>query len=364
MADISSNPGHALLAGGGTGGHVYPALAVAEALRARGWRVSFVGRPDSFEQRIITGRGLPYEPLAAAPMVGRGAAGKLAGLVRLGRSAAAARRLVRRLGADVVIGTGGYVSAPVVLGGHWGGKPTLLLEPNATPGVANRWLSRWADGAAVAWLDGCRGLRCPVWETGVPVRREFFEVRPELPPAPPFHLLVLGGSQGAEQINRLMPRVVATLRARAIDLVVVHQSGPAMVDATSEDYASRDQAADVVPYIEDVASAMERAHLVVSRAGAITIAELCAAGRPSLLLPLSIAGGHQTHNARALQAAGGALVFTGENIAAHPVSTALGDLLSEPARLQSMADAARALAHADAAERIADRIETLRGGTS
>lgn len=364
MADISSNRGHALLAGGGSGGHVYPALAVAEALQARGWKVTFTGRPGSFEERIIAGRGLAYQPLAAAPMVGRGLAGKLSGLVRLGRSAAAARRLVRRIGADVVIGTGGYVSAPAVLGAHWAGKPTLLLEPNATPGVANQWLSRWADGAAVAWLDGCRGLRCPIWETGVPVRREFFDLTPQLPPAPPLRLLILGGSQGAEQINRLMPRVVATLRAREMDLEVVHQSGAAMVESTREDYESREQAADVVAYIENVAAAMGRAHLVISRAGAITIAELCAAGRPSLLLPLSIAGGHQAHNARALQAAGGALVFTGENIAAHPVSTALGELLSEPSRLQSMADAARALAHSDAAERIADRIEALHGGTA
>jgi UDP-N-acetylglucosamine--N-acetylmuramyl-(pentapeptide) pyrophosphoryl-undecaprenol N-acetylglucosamine transferase len=362
MPTPSANSHHALLAGGGTGGHVYPALAVAEALHSRGWRVTFVGRPQGFERRVATAHGLAYEALPAAPLVGRGPVGKAIGLLRLGSSVIAGRRLVRRLEADIAIGTGGYVSAPAVLGAHWAGRPTLLLEPNATPGVANRVLSRWADGAVVAWEEGCGELRCPIWETGVPVRREFFEDPAALPAAPPLRLLIIGGSQGARQINRLMPRVVATLRARGLDLDVLHQSGAAMVNETREEYEVRDQAVDVVAYIEDMAAAMKRAHFVVSRAGAITIAELCAAGRPSLLLPLSIATGHQVHNARALQARGGALVLSGENIALHPVSTALGELLTDPERLAEMSRAARSLAHPDAADRIADRVENLVGG--
>ncbi|HSL83169.1 MAG TPA: glycosyltransferase, partial [Thermoanaerobaculia bacterium] len=152
---------HVLLAGGGTGGHVFPALAVGEALAGRGCAVSFAGRPAGFEARVVPERGVPFHPVASRPLVGKGAVAKLLALATLGTGAVGAARLVRRLGVDAVLGTGGYASAPAVLGAVLARRPVLLLEPNARPGFANRKLARWARGAAVAFEETCRELPCP-----------------------------------------------------------------------------------------------------------------------------------------------------------------------------------------------------------
>src|SRR3954467_6958517 len=167
-------PLHALLAGGGTGGHVFPALAVAAELRHRGWRVSFAGLAGGLEERLATGQGLPFYPLPARPLLGKGSVAQLRSLTTLSGSVVAAARLLRRLQADVVLGTGGYVSAPAVLGARLAGRPALLLEPNAHAGVANRWLSRFANGAAVGYRQTIGELKCPCWVTGIPVRAAFF----------------------------------------------------------------------------------------------------------------------------------------------------------------------------------------------
>src|SRR5436309_9400673 len=178
-------PFHALLAGGGTGGHVFPALAVAEELTRRGWRVSFAGLAGGLEERLTGERGVPFHPLPAKPFLGRGLTDRARSLAVLSGSTIAAARLVRRLGADVVLGTGGYVSAPAVLGARLARRPILLLEPNARAGVANRWLSRFASGAAVAFRETIRDLKCPCQVTGVPVRAAFFAVPSALPPLAP-----------------------------------------------------------------------------------------------------------------------------------------------------------------------------------
>ena len=169
MAD--ANPAlHVLLAGGGSGGHIFPALAVGEELTARGWRVSFAGAPEGMEARLVPERGVPFHGLPARALVGRGPLAKVGSLATLGRSAFAASGLIRRIGAHVVLGTGGYASAPAVIGARLAGRPVLLLEPNAHAGVANRWASRWASGAAVGWREAIADLKCPAWVTGVPVR--------------------------------------------------------------------------------------------------------------------------------------------------------------------------------------------------
>lgn len=364
MATKTSAPLHVLLAGGGTGGHVFPALAVGEELQARGWRVSFTGSTAGLEERLVTQRGLPFFPLPAKPLVGRGLLGKAQALTTMASSGRAAAKLIRQIGAHVVLGTGGYVSAPAVLGARLARRPILLLEPNGKAGVANRWLSRWATAAAVGYRETIADLKCPCFVTGVPVRSAFFAVPQQLPApadtAP--RLLVLGGSQGAQQINKAMPETAARLFEKIPTLSIVHQAGARNLEETKAAYGDMKPAnIEVVPFLDDVAGAMANSHLLVSRAGAITLAEICAAGRASLLVPLAIAQGHQVDNARLLAEAGGAEMIRSDELSAEKLAARLEELLVDRDRLAAMGHAARALARPRAVADIADRVEELGG---
>ncbi len=352
---------HTLLAGGGTGGHVFPALAVAEELVRRGWGVSFAGSASGLEARLVPARGIPFHALPARPLVGKGPVEKVRSLATLGRSALAARRLVRDLGAGVVLGTGGYVSGPAVLGAWLARRPVLLLEPNARAGVANRWLSCVATGAVVGYNSAAGDLKCPVWVTGVPVREAFFAV-PAEPPAGPPRLLVLGGSQGARQLNAALPAAIAAVLREVPELTVLHQAGALNVEEARAAYAAAGGPArrvEVVPFLDDVAGAMASSHLILSRAGAIATAEICAAGRASLLAPLGIAQGHQGENARLLADAGAAVVVGSSEVTSERLAAELTALLTQPSSLSAMGRAARALARPGAAAAIADRLEEL-----
>jgi UDP-N-acetylglucosamine--N-acetylmuramyl-(pentapeptide) pyrophosphoryl-undecaprenol N-acetylglucosamine transferase len=355
-------PLHVLLAGGGTGGHVFPALAVGEELRTRGWRVSFVGMAGGMEERLAGERGLPFHGLAAKPLVGRGLVGKARALATLAGSTVAARRLVGEIAPRVVLGTGGYVSAPAVLGARLARRPVLLLEPNGHAGVANRWLSRFATAACVVYRETIADLKCPCWITGVPVRAAFFDVPVELPSLAAPCLLVLGGSQGAKQINEAMPAAAARLIARFPALRIVHQAGARNLEEARAAYARAGLGVyqvEVVPFLDDVAGAMAASHLLVSRAGAITLAEICAAGRASLLVPLAISKGHQVENARLLATAGGAEMIPSNELSAESLAARLETLLADGGRLAAMGRSARALAHPRAVADIADRVEEL-----
>ena len=200
---------HALVAGGGSGGHVFPGVALAAELERRGWAVSFAGRAASVEERLAKRQGLTFYALPSAPVVGTSAARRVRSLMTTLRASLAGRRLVADVGVDVVVGLGGYVSVPAVVGGRLAGRPILLFEPNATPGTANRWLSRIASEAAVAYEAATAALRCSSTVTGTPVRAEFFEQPKES--QQPRVLLVLGGSQGARQLNEMVPKALAGL---------------------------------------------------------------------------------------------------------------------------------------------------------
>jgi len=385
-------PPAVLLAGGGSGGHVFPALAVGDELARRGWGVDFAGAAGGMEARLVGERGLPFHPLPARPLVGRGLFDRAAALWTLARSTFAARSLVRRLGVRVVVGTGGYVSAPAVLGASLAGVPSLLVEPNARAGLANRWLSRWAAEAAVAFDATGSTLRCAATVTGVPVRAAFAALPAVRTPAgtaaDPVRLLVLGGSQGSEQLNRAVPAALGLLTQDLLiqgspqggdvappAIAVLHQAGRGKVAAAVDAYeaaglaVTAGGAADggsptvrVVDFIADTAAAVGDAQLVISRAGAITSAEICAAGRAALLVPLAVAaGGHQLDNAGALAAAGAAVVAPGEGLTAGGLASTLGELLADLPRLAAMARAAHALARPGAAAAIADRVERLGG---
>ncbi len=390
-----------LLAGGGSGGHVFPALAVGEELMRRGWGVDFVGAEGGMEERLVAETGLPFHALPARPVVGRGPGDRIAAMWTLAKSAWRARRLIRDLGADVVVGTGGYVSAPAVMGAALTRTPSLLVEPNAKAGLANRLLSRWAADAALAFETTARSLRCPSTVTGVPVRAAFADL-PEREAGTaaeadsdsgPVRVLVLGGSQGSEQLNREVPAALGRLLEEGADLpevLIVHQAGRGKVDTAVEAYGAAGVAlegpdrvasgrsgagisstgisstgitARVVDFIDDTAAEIGEAHLVISRAGAITCAEICAAGRASLLVPLVAAAGHQMDNAQALAQAGAAVVAgiedrIGDELA-ESLADDLGRLLTDRERLAGMARAARGLGRPAAAAAIADRVERL-----
>lgn len=351
---------HALLAGGGSGGHVFPALAVGDELARRGWRVTYAGNPAGMEQRLVAARGLPFEPLAARPVVGRGPLARAAALATAAGSAGRARALVRRLAVDVVVGTGGYVSAPAVLGAWLARRPALLVEPNAEPGAANRWLSRFAAAAAVADEGAGRGLACPSVVTGVPIREAFFAVAPLAADAPP-RLLVLGGSQGSRRLNELVPAAAAQARTALPGLTVLHQCGERWAEAARAAWRESgvaDGTVEIAPFVADVPAAMAAASLVVSRAGAITLAEIAAAGRPSVLVPLALAGGHQGANARRFERAGAARCLAEAEATPERLAACLVELLGG-GELAAMGARARALARPGAAAAIADRVESL-----
>ena len=371
--DASPAQPHLLLAGGGSGGHVFPALAVGAELANRGWRVSFAGRPNGMEARLVANTGIEFYPLAARPWVGQGTAGKVRALTTLAGSVWRARRLVRRLAVDVTLGTGGFASMPAVMGCRLAGRPALLVEPNAEAGTANRLLSRWAQCAVLAFPETARQLRCRTQLTGVPVRPAFFAlpaVSEEAARRP--RLLILGGSQGALQLNQRMPGAVARVRGQLPALRVLHQCGRDHVEATRRAYveaglgdalAGSDSAIEITPFLDDVAAAMGRCQLIVSRAGAITTAEICAAGRAALFVPLAIAGGHQEVNARALADGGAAQLVLSAEATTERLSDGLSALLADPTALAGMGAAARALARPDAVHAIAGEIEALANQT-
>ncbi len=352
------NP-HVLLAGGGSGGHVFPALAVGAELERRGWRVSFAGRAGSLEQRLVEGRGLEFVALAARPMVGRGPVARLGALATLARSSVVARWLVRERQVDVAVGTGGYASVPAALGAVWARRPLVLVEPNARAGSANRWLSRVATSAALAYAVAGERLACRSFVSGVPVRSEFFEVPPIAAAAQP-HLLVLGGSQGARRLNSLVPGAVARARRELPGLTVVHQCGESNLEEARGLWGAVALGApevEVVAFVADVAAAMSRATLVLSRAGAITLAEIAAAGRAAVLAPLELAGAHQRDNARELEAAGVARLVDEAEVTSDSLGDLLAGLLAQGSSLAERGARARSLSRPGAAATIADEVE-------
>ena len=349
-----------LLAGGGTGGHVFPALAVARELSGRGCSVSWVGRQEGMERGLVEDSGIHYHALDAKPWLGCGHAERVSALMTLGLSALKARRLIRTSRVAVTVGTGGFVSAPAIVGSYLARCPVLLMEPNASAGTANRWLSRLSTAACTGYESTGSELKCRSYWTGTPVRPEFFSAGALATDDPT--LLVVGGSQGARQINQLIPAVLERLSQKITGLKVIHQVGVQHLASVEADYGRRGLekiGLEVVPFIADMAAAMSKATVIISRAGALTLAEIAAAGRPSILIPLTGAAGHQRANAERLSEAGAAELLTPESATIEEMEKVLGGLLGDRAVRERMAAASRQLARDDAAERIADLIGVL-----
>ena len=347
-----------LIAAGGTGGHLFPGIAVADELKRRdaATRIVFVGTPRGLEGRLVPSAGYELELLPILPLKSVGLARMARGLVALPWALVEAARLVRRLRPAAVLGAGGYAGGPVVLMAALMGIPTVVLEPNARPGFTNRILRPFVRHAACSYEEARRAFGSKGVVTGNPVRGGFARLAPKWH-VPPLTLLAFGGSQGARIINRAL--VEALPRLPGPDrLKVVHQTGPAARDEVAAAYKAAGRAAEVVAFLDDMEARFAVADLVLCRSGATTCAELTAAGKAAVLVPFArAADDHQTSNARALEAAGAARMIEEKDLGPERLASVLSDLLQDPARLTAMEDAARRLARPDAAARVADLLE-------
>lgn len=355
-----------LIAAGGTGGHIFPALEIARELRARAFdrkcsdcAVEFLGAGRDLEFRLIEKAGFPLRIVPAGGVKGIKGRRKVRNLLLLPRSFWRTKALLRDFDPTVVVGTGGYLAGPPLLEAALMGIPTLLIEPNVVPGFTNRVLAHVVRVAAVAFPETAAHFGSKACLTGVPVRKAVASVPPK-EHVPPFTLLVLGGSQGSKAINECMVEALPLLSKGAPLVGIIHQTGETDYNAVREAYENVAIAAEVCAFIENMADVLARADLVVARAGAMTVAELAAAGKVALLVPFPVAtDNHQLENARALERAGAARVIEQAKLGPVRLVEEIRSLLGEPRRLTEMEQRARALARPHAAERIADLIEEL-----
>jgi UDP-N-acetylglucosamine--N-acetylmuramyl-(pentapeptide) pyrophosphoryl-undecaprenol N-acetylglucosamine transferase len=361
--DRSSEPRTILLAGGGTGGHVFPMIAVAEALsKLAEPRLVFVGTERGLEARAVPERGFCLELMRVLPIRGGGVRGAWRGIVRALGSLGEARTLLRRHAPDIVFSVGGYAAGPVSLAARSLGIPVALLEPDSVIGLTNRLLSPFVQRAYTAFESvESNFFRRIVLRSGVPLRAGF-EPRPYTHSGGALRVLVLGGSQGAKQLNDTVPRALALCKTK---VRVLHQSGShhGMVELYRE-HGMGDRAV-VCPFIEDMPRALAEADLVISRAGAGALSEICAIGRPSILIPYPFASGdHQRHNARVIAEAQAGILADGDSITPDGLAQRIDALCQQPGRLTAMAEAARRLGRPDAAMTVARDLLELAQATS
>jgi len=363
-----TTPFRVLMAAGGTGGHIFPALAVAEELVGRAGKdereevmrsIIFVGTTRGLESRLIPAAGYELRTVAAAGLKGIGGWKRITNLMVLPRSAFQAAKVLRGFRPDVVVGVGGYLAGPVMLEAALTNIPTLLIEPNAVPGFTNRVLASVVRAAAVGFAAtaGFYGPKALV--TGHAVRKAFYDVEPKTHAAP-FTVLIIGGSQGSRAINECVVKSVEMLSNEAWKLNVVHQTGERDYNVVRDAYRERSINAEVFAFIEDMPQAFARADLVVSRAGATAVAELAAAGRAAVLIPFPGATDqHQLENARVLERAGAARLIEQSALTPERLAALMRELFGSPSLLAQMEQHARAIAKPDAAKKIADWIIEL-----
>ena len=355
-----------LIAGGGTGGHLYPGIAVARELLTRepDAKVTFVGTAAGLEARVIPREGFALEVIRSAGLKGKSIGALMRGLVLLPLGAIDAARVLGATRPSVVIGVGGYSSGPVVMLAALRGIPTLLMEQNAMPGITNRSLARFVRAAAVTYEEAIPFFGRKAFVAGNPVRPEFFETQgaydTRSQPPGAARILVFGGSQGAHAINMAMVEAAARLAAAAPRLAITHQTGERDMEMVRDGYRRAGLEARVEPFLFAMDREMKSADLVVCRAGATTLAELTAAGRPSILIPLPTAtDDHQRKNAQALVSNGAARMIdqrelTGERLAAELVA-----LAADHRQRLEMSGRARKMAKPDAAKVIVDKVLEL-----
>jgi UDP-N-acetylglucosamine--N-acetylmuramyl-(pentapeptide) pyrophosphoryl-undecaprenol N-acetylglucosamine transferase len=355
-----------LIAGGGTGGHLYPGIAVARELLARapGARVTFVGTAAGIEARVVPHEGFPLELIRSAGLKGKSVEAIARGVALMPASAVDAWRVISRHRPSVVVGVGGYSSGPVVLLAALRGIPTLLMEQNAMPGITNRLLSPVVNAAALTYQDSLRFFGGKGFVSGNPVRKEFYEGthgHDDLPPGAA-RVLVFGGSQGAHAINVAMVEAAARLAAAAPRVAITHQTGERDLEMVRDGYRRAGLEGRVEPFLFAMDREMSAADLVVCRAGATTLAELAASGRAALLVPLPAAtDDHQRKNALAFVRVGAAQMVEQRELSGDRLAAEILALAADADRRRRMGDAACGMARPDAAKAIAERVLALAG---
>jgi len=350
-----------VIAGGGTGGHVIPALAIAQQLKKQfAAEVLFIGTARGIETRLVPQAGFRLELIQVGALKNVSLITRAKTIFDLPRAIMACSRLLTEFDPEVVIGVGGYASGPAMVAATRRRLPTLAFEPNVVPGFANRIVARWVSAAAVHFEETCDYFpNCRV--TGVPVRSAFFSVPAKT--GGPRTLLVFGGSQGAHAINQAMIESLAGLRARAPGICVIHQTGQRDYEQVLAAYQRSAISAEVHKFIDDMPGMFARADLLVCRSGASTVAEITAAGRPAIFVPFpAAADDHQNVNARALERAGAAVVVEESRLEAAYLVDTIAVLLGDAVRLASMSAAAKSLAHPKAVEKIAEMVKQLASG--
>jgi UDP-N-acetylglucosamine--N-acetylmuramyl-(pentapeptide) pyrophosphoryl-undecaprenol N-acetylglucosamine transferase len=342
-----------IVAGGGTGGHVIPALAIAQELRSRySAQVVFVGTPRGIETRLVPSAGFELHLIEVGALNRVDFGTRLKTLLDLPRAMVASAKLVREFRPDVVIGVGGYASGPAMLVAGMMNVPAIAFEPNVIPGVANRLVAPMVSAAAVHFQATCHYFRnCHV--TGVPVRQEFFDVPARPSDARPT-LLVFGGSQGAHAINQAVLGALPKLAEAVSSIHIIHQTGEMDYAEAQAVYLRAMISAEVSPFIDDMPGAFARADLLLSRSGASTVAEITAAAKAAILVPLpTAADDHQTHNAAALAEANAALLLPQSELTSERLATEIATMLRDRPLLARMSEATRRFAHPHAASEVA-----------
>ncbi|MCB1024598.1 MAG: undecaprenyldiphospho-muramoylpentapeptide beta-N-acetylglucosaminyltransferase [Acidobacteria bacterium] len=353
-----------LIAAGGTGGHIYPGIAVAKEILRRDEKsaVRFVGTAKGLESEIVPDNGFELSLIDSAGLKNVGVAGKIKGLVILPKSFLEARKLIRDFKPDVVVGAGGYVTGAVMITASLMKIPTLVMDSNALPGFTNRQLARFVTKAALTFEEALPYFGKKGVVTGNPVRKEFFDIQPKLR-GEKLNVLLFGGSQGARAINFAMIDALDHLKDFEDRLSITHQTGKFDFEKVKDGYAEKNwNSAKVSVYISDMVSEFEKTDLIISRAGATTCAEVAAAGKAAVMIPLpTAADDHQRKNAEALQGSGAVKMILQKDLSGEFLAKEIIGLINSPERVTEMEKAAKKLARKDAAEATVDIIENLRG---
>ncbi len=351
-----------LIAAGGTGGHIYPGIAVAKEILRRDAesKVLFVGTARGLETKIVPANGFELSLINSAGLKNVGIIGQLKGLLILPKSFLEARKIIKDFQPDVVVGAGGYVTGSVLLMASLMRIPTLVMDSNALPGFTNRRLAPFVTKAALTFEEALPYFGKKGIVTGNPVRKEFFEIQAKAR-GEKINLLIFGGSQGARAINNTMTEALPLLNSVKAKLNITHQTGEFDFEKIAEIYKREDwNEADVRPYISDMVAEFEKADLVICRAGATTCAELSAAGKASIMIPLpTAADDHQRKNAEALKAAGAAKMILQSDLSKESLAKEITNLINAPEKITEMENAAKSLAKPDAAEVTVDLIEEM-----
>ncbi len=350
-----------IVAGGGTGGHVIPALAIAQELKSHyGAEVIFIGTARGIETRLVPTAGFQLEFITVGALNRVDLATRVKTLFDLPRAVIQSARMISAFRPDVMIGVGGYASGPAMLAGGLMNLPMLAFEPNIIPGIANRLAAPMVRAAAVHFAATQRYFRNAV-VTGVPVRQAFFQI-PEREPSDPPTVLIFGGSQGAHALNLAFAESLPLLARAVPGIHVILQTGDRDLDEVSLAVAASGISAEVSAFIDDMPAAFARADVLVCRSGASTVAEVTAAGKPAIFIPLpTAADDHQRRNAEALALAGAASLLPQSELTSERLVYEISALLGNPAHLAQMGAAAREFAHPHAAAEIAAMAARLAG---